>query len=207
MNTTLTVITILNIIAAIPVIAYPAALPAGIMMFDAPGSTKSITAWAFFLFSVGYPLFIALLIVFSRKYESVLLAGLALIPLCVFVYFFVLEDSLRIRKEFETVSRDFICNETTFLHVEPAGDGSAELQALHKHGLLSYEKGTLGDIDGNGIFVFVHSSVSVSKHLDDRVPELLRVCKNREGKSPSEMYPRMMNIKEYFEYSKTNATP
>ena len=65
-----TIITIVNIVSAIPILAYPVILISGVMSFDAPGSGKSVLAWVIFLASVGYPLIIIALIFLSRSFTG-----------------------------------------------------------------------------------------------------------------------------------------
>ena len=85
-----TIITIVNIVSALPILLYPLIIAVGSMAFDAPGSGYYIGTWVIFLCSLFYPIFIIALIIISRKKQSFLLAFLALIPLlfllCILIF-------------------------------------------------------------------------------------------------------------------------
>ena len=79
MNTK-TILIILNVVSLLPILAYPFILLAGVMSFDAPGSTKSILPWLVLTLSVLYPVIIIALIYFSHRYQSMWLAAIGAIP-------------------------------------------------------------------------------------------------------------------------------
>ncbi len=78
-------ITVLNILSALPIIIYPILLATSIMVFAVPGVTKSVTGLVTGFSMLLFPIVIVVGIILSRKYNSVAWAVFACIPLIVFV--------------------------------------------------------------------------------------------------------------------------
>lgn len=173
------VITIINIIAALPILFYPFSFIAGLMVFDAPGSGYSILAWTMFLFSMGYPVFIVAFIIASRKNNSLLLASTALIPLLFLIYIFLFSGGLVQKNDYNTRSRDFICDSNSFLSVEKNGSFGG-ISLLEKKNFYTYGNETIALIE--------NSKISLMSANPKETRELLSRCKNKDGKSLLDIY-------------------
>jgi len=110
---------IINVLSAIPILIYPIVFFMSIMAFDSP---SSLSVLSFFVACVilSYPAFIILLIYFSRKHNSLILASIALIPLLIssYVFFYFEIADLDHKKDFDTRKRDFVCDANSFLSFE-----------------------------------------------------------------------------------------
>jgi len=173
------IITIINIISALPILLYPFSFIAGIMSFDAPGSGQHILPWIMFLASTLYPIFIIIFIIFSRKKNSLLLASIAFIPLLFLIYIFLFSGGLAQKDDYNTRSRDFICNSNSFLSVEKNGNFGG-INLLEKKNFYTYGNETIALIENNEIGPMSTNS--------NEVKNLLSNCKNKEGKSLLDIY-------------------
>ncbi len=84
-----TVIIVLNIISATPIIFYPVMFVSALMVFAVPGVTKSATGLVSGVSMLLYPVLVVVGIILSRKYNSVIWAVVACIPIIVMVGFMV----------------------------------------------------------------------------------------------------------------------
>jgi len=173
------IITAINLISFVPILLFPFILLAGSMAFDAPGSEKSILAFTVPLILIGYPIFIIVFIVLSRKKNSLLLALVALIPMLFLIYTFLFSDGLAQKSNYDTLNKDFICNANSFLSVEKNGNfGSISL--LKKNNFYTYKNESVALIENNEINIM---SANPREEKD-----LLSNCKNKEGKSLLDVY-------------------
>ncbi len=172
-----TIITIINIISVIPILIYPLAFIAGIMSFDAG---PSMVAWLIFLISTTYPIFIIACIIFSRKINSLSLSFIALLPLLALLYIFFIAGGTAQKDNYNTLSKDFICNSNSFLSVEKNGNFGS-INILEKKNFLNYENETIATIDNN-------ATISLMSANPKEAKDLLSNCKNNEGKSMLDFY-------------------
>ncbi len=174
------IITIVNIISATPILFYPFSFIAGIMIFDAPGSGESILNWGGFFASVLYPLFIVAFIILSRKNNSLSLASIALIPLLFLFFTFFFSGGLAQKGDYDSLSRDFICNSNSFLWIQ---NGTAQgIDLLEKENFLNYSHINLAFIENRSIKIY-SNNIPFQEAKD-----LLSKCKNSEGKSLLDLY-------------------
>lgn len=175
-----TSITILNIIAALPLVAYPLMLFGTIFLFDNP----NFKPWILIACFTGYPIIIIALIYFSRRYDSILLAILALIPLLMMIYFF--KDSFGnnnngAKEGFNSAQKDFVCDKNSFISLKKLEDASddsrRQLYLYEKKGLFSFNEKFLGT-------VFDSKKVNWALGSEKKVG----LCKNNDGKSPLDLY-------------------
>ena len=178
------IITIINIVSAIPILAYPLIFIAGAMFFDAPGSNYSISAWIGFLLSISYPAFIIGFIVFSRKKNSTSLALVGLIPLLFLLYIFLIAGGTDQKNNYETLNKDFICNSNSFISI----DDSDGMDLLEKKNFFTYKNEPFAIIDNN-------KQLSLMPWLKNskETQDLLSNCKNKEGKSLLDLYTLSSN--------------
>src|SRR3989344_6766803 len=171
--------TIINILSAVPILFYSFILGAGFMIFDAPGSGQYILNWGAFFASVLYPVFIIVFIIASRKNNSLPLALVALLPLLflLFVLFTPIETAQK--DDYNTRSKDFICDSNSFLSVEKNGDFGG-INLLKKKNFYTYENGTIATIENMSINIFSENPKETKN--------LLSNCKNKEGKSLLDIY-------------------
>lgn len=179
------IITTINIISTIPILIYPGILAAGIMVFDAPGSGESILNWGAFFVSVLYPIFIIVFIILSRKNNSLPLSLVALLPLLflLFVLFIPIETAQK--DNYNTMSRDFICNSNSFLSVEKNGNFGG-INLLEKKNFFTYKNDSIATIDNN-------TSINLMSANPQEAKDLLLNCKNKEGKSLLDTYNLISN--------------
>ena len=164
------IITIINLISAIPILLFPFILLAGIMAFDAPGSEKSILVLTVPLILIGYPIFIIAFIVLSRRNNSLLLASVALIPLLFLLFVFFFSAGLARKDDYNTLNKDFICNSNSFLSIQ---NGTAHcIDFLEKENFLNYRYINLGFMENGSIKIYPNS-IPIQEAKD-----LLSNCKN-----------------------------
>ncbi len=182
-------LTIINVISALPILLYPALLITGIMSFDAPSSGRAISAWVLFIFSIAYPLVILALIFLSRRYDSLSLALIALIPLIVLVYVFFVSGGTAQKNSFNTLKKDYVCDSSSFLSLGGnETDPIRKLQLLEKWNFLTYKNNVIASIYGNK---WINAERINLKDIRDRTDQLLSSCKNNEGKTPIQVYSRV----------------
>jgi hypothetical protein len=190
-------ITIINIISAIPILIYPFILIAGVMSFDAPESGKSLVAWFVFVASIGYPLLIIAFIFLSQRYNSTSLALIALIPLLVLVYALSISGGTTQKNNFSTLNKDFVCDSNSFLSIGGnETDPIRGLRFLEKRNFFTYKNNDIASIYGNK---WINVQKINSKDIKDRIDQLLNYCKNTEGKTPFQVYLKIEDsqIKEF----------
>jgi hypothetical protein len=185
-----TILTIINIISALPILFYPAILIAGLGSFAgyryANASLFDLAkGLALPIFSIGYPLFIIILIFVSRKYDSPLLATIALVPLLALLYVFTLSGGTDEKNNYNTLNKDFICNANSFLNISGKGNPIGHIELLEKKNFFSYENNTLATIyKDKWINIYgIHS-----KDITNKTDQMLADCKNSDGKSPLELF-------------------
>ncbi len=182
-------IIIINIVSLVPVLFYPMFFISGVMMFDFPSSSKSITAWSVFLLSVGYPLIIILLVFLSIRYKSFLFALLGLLPLIIILYFLFLSGSTAQKGNFNTLKKDFVCDSNSFLSLGGnESDPIRGLKFLEKKNFFIYKNDTIANIYQNK---FINAQKINSKDIRDRTDQLLNSCKDIEGKTPYQKYVKI----------------
>lgn len=110
-----TIILILNIIAASPIVIYPVMLFTSIMVFDAPGSENSYGKIFTALLMIGFPILIGVCIFLSQKYHSLVWALVACVPFFFLLYSLVIQDFIADKRHekaaaqvTQNLSRDFI---------------------------------------------------------------------------------------------------
>lgn len=174
------IITIINIISATPILLYPIVFATSGMIFDAPGSGELISNWIGFFAFITYPIFIVLLIINSRKKNSLPLALVALIPLLFLLFVFFFSAGLAQKEDYDTLSRDFICDSNSFLWIQ---NGTAHgIDFLEKENFLNYSHINLAFMENGSIKIY-SNNISFQK-----VKDLLSNCKNKEGKSLLDFY-------------------
>lgn len=194
---------LLYLLALPPVLAYPAALIAGAMAFDAPGSTTKWQAWLVFILSVSYPLFIFGCIALSVRFQSVTLALLATIPTAFLVHTLWLAGFLKARTEFYSRSRDFIYDDRRFLHVGAEQDQSAPVFLFERVSLFSYAKHEIASIYNDKHIQAEAFNPERIRTLTDKV---LRNAVNADGCSLFERYrevPSDMPLPEIYRLTET----
>ncbi len=156
------------------------------MSFDSPGSTKSLTAWLFFLLSIGYPLIIFLFAFLSIRHKSLVFALLALLPLVIILYFLFLSGGTAQKDNFNTLKKDFVCDSNSFLSLGGnESDPIRGLKFLEKKSGFIYKNDTVANIYQNK---FINAQKINSKDIRDRTDQLLNSCKDIEGKTPYQKY-------------------
>jgi len=177
-------LTIINIISAIPILLYPFILVAGVMSFDTPSSTKSLITWIIFIASLGYPVFIIILIMLSRRYDSVSLAFFGLIPLLFLFYSLFIYDGFVEKNNYNNLNKDFICDQNSFLSLYGKGDPIGGINLFEKKNFFTYKKESLARIYEDKWMVTRVNSEDVR----ERVEDLFTNCKNSNGQSPSQVF-------------------
>ncbi len=179
------ILTIINSISAIPILVYPFLLIAGVMSFDAPSSGKSLLAWTMFIVSVGYPLVIIALIFLSRRYDSVSLALLALIPLLSLLYIFFISGGTAQKDNYNNLTKDFVCDSNSFLSITGKGNPIGGIDLLEKKNFFTYTRNEIATIYKDK---WMNPDKINSKDIRDKTDSLLTNCKNPHGKSPIEVF-------------------
>lgn len=180
------VITIINIISAIPILIYPLFFAFSVMIFDPPGSFQSVSHWVEFFVSVTYPIFIIVLIIFSRKKNSLSLALIALIPLLFLFFIFFFSSGLAQKDNYNTLSKDFICDSNSFISISGKGNQISSINLLEKKNFLNYRYEAIATIDNN-------ISINLMSSNPKEAKDLLSNCKNIEGKSLLDTYNLISN--------------
>jgi len=142
--------------------------------------TLSIPGAKVFLFSI---VFVPILIFFSNKYHSILLAVIALIPFVILTYLIIhtiVSTGTKYKKEFDTAKKDFICNENLFINVEN-DPRVGSIRLYKKNNPYSYSIFPLGRIF-RGEKIEIDPSGSGMTHNE------VLSCKNAEGNSITEVY-------------------
>lgn len=134
-----TLIIIIDILSCIPILAYPIMLSAGVMMFDSPGSGKSLSSWAIVSLSLLYPVFILGCIAYSWYSRSVLFPLLGLLPLLVMLYVLFVSGGTQYKSEFNTLPRDYVCDKNNFLSIKSVGGTEVSIHLLRRENPLSYQ--------------------------------------------------------------------
>lgn len=178
------IITIINIISAIPILIYPLVLAFSGMIFDPPGSLQSVLHWIELFVSVAYPIFIIACIILSRKKKSLLLALIALLPLLFLLYVFLFSAGLAQKDNYNTLNRDFICDSNSFLSVEKNGNFGG-ISLLEKKNFYTYENEAVGLIENN--------EINLMSTNPQEAKDLLSNCKNKEGQSLLDIYNLISN--------------
>ncbi len=110
-----------------------------------------------------------------------------------------LDNKARSSKRFNTTPRDFICNDTTYLNLRKSGDELFWIDVYEKiAGFGNYHLATpiVRFEDGNSMSVLsglplqMKNEMRSEQYLVMKPEQYLTMCKNKEGKSPSELYPR-----------------
>ena len=179
-------LTILNIISASPIIIYPVLFLSSFMILGVPGSGKPTTALVMAWLWLSYPVFILVLIFFSRKFRSLSLALIACIP---FVFMFVfamiaLVNEIKRRivvKEFiSTLSKDFVCatgsNANKFITVDVE---KKQLIMIDPTASDSYFAEPVGKMDFGKLELFFQLSESKDQYGK---------CLNSDGESIFDLY-------------------
>lgn len=181
-------LTVINIVSAIPLLLYPYAFLAGVMSFDAPGSGQSPQTWITFTVLVSYPLLIAVLIFLSRKYASSVIASIALVPLLALIYVLFVSGGTDQKLNYNTLSRDFSCDSNSFLHIDGVDHPISDISLLEKKNFLTYARYHIATIYKEK---WIKPEIINIKDISKRTPTLLAGCKNKDGKSPFEVYARV----------------
>jgi hypothetical protein len=183
------VLTVINILSAVPVLAYPALFVAGIMSFDAPGSDKSLSTWVIFIACVGYPLFIVLFIVISQIYLSTTFALVGLVPMLVFGYIFFVSGGTAQKENFNTLHKDFVCDSNSFLSL--GGNETNPIRSLvllERRNFFTYKNSEIATVFGNK---WIKAERINSKDVRDKTDALLNSCKNVDGKTAFQTYEKI----------------
>lgn len=176
------IIKIINIISLIPLLFYPMLFVSGVMIFDSPGSTKSLTAWLVFLASVGYPFIIGLFVFLSIRYKSFLFALLGILPLIIIVYFLFVSGGSSQKDNFNKLNREYVCDKNSFLFIDgKPEDKIRSVRLLEKKNFFTYKNDTIATIRGG-------KWINVSLKRDTQSDNLLNVCKDSSGKTPYQNY-------------------
>jgi len=181
-------ITCVNILSLAPILIYPVVFISGIMFFDSPRSNQQFTTWVYFSLSLLYPFLIGLFVFLSKKYTSLSLSLIALIPFLFFSYeLYKTNGFVKYRSDFETRIKDFECNENSFLSFEPTL-GSGETGHLFKGitkfsnpGIFSYTK------DSHVAEIIDNSWIMLTYEKDSDI----LLCKDKDGKTLSEIYKKI----------------
>lgn len=181
------VIVIIDVISAIPILAYPVALAAGVMMFDAPGSGKSLTAWAVCLLSLGYPLYIIACIALSWSQKSAYWALAGLLPLLVLIYVLFISGGTQYKNDFTVLPKDFICDKNNFLNIEEVGRKGNSIYLLRKESPFSYRKDLVAYIE-EGKTLEIRYYHRIWKKDYEKALAFFKGCKNKDGRSVLELY-------------------
>ncbi len=180
-----TMLTLINIVSLIPILLYPIIFIAGAMSFDAPGSGKSVLAWTIFIVSVGYPIYIISLIILSRIQNSILLSLLALLPLVFLVYnFFFLGNNAQ-KENYETLHKDFVCNENSFINIFTPENPISSVY-LYEKKLFKYSEERIATIYNDQ--KSLRLNITNDNESNDKKKELILNCKNAEGKSMLDIF-------------------
>lgn len=181
------IIKIVNAIALIPIVFYPAAFIAGIMAFDAPGSTRSVMPYLIAGASLGYPLVIWGIGRLALRYASLPLALMGLIPLVIIG--FLLINPSKIIKEysaFQTKERLFSCGEKAFITEE---DG------VNSRDVYLYERGVLF-FNNTQTWIGYRIGDAMYLHKNKKVAWALEHCQDASGKHLNERF-RMVTREEF----------
>ena len=181
-------ITVLNVISALAILPYPGIVIAGVMAGDSP-SSGNILPWIILLLSLGYPFIIGGIIFLSQRHDSLSLALIALVPLIVLVYVFIISGGTVQKNNFNTLQKDCVCDPGSFLSLGgKETDPIRGLMLLEKRNFFTYRKNDIASVYGNK---WINSERINSKDTRDRTDQLLNSCKNTEGKTPVQVYSKI----------------
>lgn len=182
-------LTIINILSLVPLLAYPALFVAGIMSFDAPNSDKSLMTWVIFAACVGYPLFIVLFIILSQIRFSATLALIGLVPLFVLSYVFFISGGTAQKENFNTLHKDFVCDFSSFLSLGGTEtDPIRSLSFLERKNFFKYQNSRIATVYGNK---WIKAEQINPKDVRDKTDTLLNSCRNIDGKTAFQTYEKI----------------
>jgi hypothetical protein len=190
------VISILNVLAFIPLAVFLVSSPiAFFTSFASPGSS-SLSAWLFrIVVFVLIPASIVLLVYFSHKRQSLILAVIALYPLFYFGYKQYIAPTPS-SKQFMEAKRDFVCSEELLVTLKEKGfgaplEGMQWVSVSEKKGMGHFAPNDQIGVIYEGVFIPIHKLDYIKHSLGreaERNVKVVNGCVNSEGKTISNLY-------------------
>lgn len=141
---------------------------------------------------LSYPLFIIGCLIAAWYFKSLIPAVVSLIPVLFILYSLFITTAINNTKRFKTTSHDFACNDSTYLNlVTTKSDGEPLRLDVYekKSGFGNYNLGNTIVSFRAGKMDIDESNSGTIRMLNMKPVEYLTMCKNKEGKSPQELYP------------------
>lgn len=194
------VIIVLNILALLPVLIYPAILMSGIMSAASPNASKFLGNFIFYL-SLSYPIFLIGLVFLSRKYDSLLIAIVAVIPFLFLIYFLFFSGAGEQKKRFDSFEKPFTCGQNIFLGIERFPDFN-NLYFLSKKNFLNYDINYWGRINNEYKIISILNYYE-NKIIKDKIDSILSECKTSDGKNILDVY-KITSNEDFNKYIQKN---